>query len=580
MKPSRNGRFLFIVATGLIVILAGVFSLQVQPAGASMGYDHVVDVWERAWNEILASTPAGQYYEAVFAKYDNEIDLLLSRDPVHVMMFWLVAEKFVPGLEAMLDGKGDTVKITEEQIQSMEEAMEWLASMGSEPLRNDIQAELQRFPLEQFVGMTMNEALDYLNANLPPPPQPENGPDSGNGSTPPPENQCVAGYTADCMSGPSLVPGSDGRWAFYVLNGVYFEYPSEWRVELWAGRTDIVSMIPVTDSPESVTADEISLFAGAYPNAIVSKYDPLTYPQQAWLRPPAIWKRLVTLPDLTGSEFLWVDSTDTSFLYVEAMFYDPDTQTAAGMVMPARGELLDAMRDPDFVQDKLPNFRHIVESVRMAAPDWVSEVTPEATTSATYTRKPLPTPETGIGPTQTKSEYQCLAGSAPACPPPTIVPDSNGEWVYYILNGVYFEYPSQWDIEQNYNRDEVHFRPSPESPEGKNTSLLVIQISFSQIPEWPANIADLFPAWERPNTIWRELIGLQDFDGFENLWRLSDTLTYDLEFFFYNKNQQIQVGVVAKIDAATAEKLTTQQAALEMFPSIHHITNSLRISNP
>jgi hypothetical protein len=287
------------------------------------------------------------------------------------MMFWQVVEKFTPGLEAMLDGKGDTVKITEDQVQSLRKALDWLSANGSEFLRSDISAELGRFPLKQFVGMTMNEALNYLNANVPPIPAPQPMPTPVVTSTPAPTStdQCVAGYDPDCLAGPNLVPGMDGQLAYYVLNGVYFEYPSNWRVELWAGRTDILSLIPVEDSPEGLAVDNIPIFAEIGLIAPDAEYDPLTYSQIVWLRPTPVWNRLVVLPDFAGSEFLWANDEDTSYLYMEAIFYDPNSQTAIGALMPFKNDPpIKSVYDPDLVQKLYPNFEHILESLRFWQP--------------------------------------------------------------------------------------------------------------------------------------------------------------------------------------------------------------------
>lgn len=546
MNKSTKRRLWIIITLAALVVLADAIFSQAKPVGASLGYDHVLDVWERAWNEILQYTPAGQYYEALLLKHSDEIQALTGNDPVHIMGLWQVAERFVPGMEALLDGKGDTVQITEEQVHALKDEIDWLASAGSPSLRTDIEIELQQFPLEQFIGMTMNEALDYLNANVPPVPTPEPTPIN----TPPPTsvNQCVAGYDPDCLAGPTLVPNSDGEWAYYVLNGVYFEYPSHWRVELWAGRTDILSLVPMDDSPEGAVVEDIPLFAGVYPDAMVDVYDPLTYPQSAWLRPIPFWQSLVTLPDFKGSEFLWMNDWDTSFIYMEAIFCDPGAQMVMGTIMPIKNDPPnESVHDPELAREEFPNFRHILESFRSQAPEWTEATTPVVTWEITS----------------------------------AIVPNSDGQLAYFILNGVYFEYPSDWDIQQNNYTDEIFFQPTPESPEGKNMSLLAILIYSDQIDDWPENIADLFPAWERPNTKWRELIYLPDFQGFENLWKPSDMPDTDLEFFLYNKNEQIQVGFLARIASpATVEMLTSQEAALRLFPNIHRIIESLRLWRP
>ena len=72
----KNRKPLILVLLAAIAILTGILLTQVKPAGALPGYDHVVDVWEQAWNEILQYTPAGQYYETLFTRHAEEVQAI------------------------------------------------------------------------------------------------------------------------------------------------------------------------------------------------------------------------------------------------------------------------------------------------------------------------------------------------------------------------------------------------------------------------------------------------------------------------------------------------------------------------
>lgn len=55
----------------------------------------------------------------------------------------------------------------------------------------------------------------------------------------------------------------------------------------------------------------------------------------------------------------------------------------------------------------------------------------------------------------------------------------------------------------------------------------------------------------------------------------------DLEFFLYNENEQISVGLLARIkDEHTADLINNAESAKEIFPNIHHIVESIRFSKP
>jgi hypothetical protein len=358
------------LVAGLIIVFA-LFSNQVKPARASFGYDHVLDVWQRVWNEILQYTPAGQYYEVLVLKHGEEVQTLTSNDPVHLIRLWQVAEQFTPGLEAFLDGRGETVQITEEQIHALQAELEWLASVGSKSMQADIETELQRFPLEQLVGMNMDDALDYLNASVSPIPTPEPTPIAIVTITPAPVpvNQCMVGYYPDCLAEPSLVPGSDGQWAYYVLNRVYFEYPSAWRVEQYSNEPSIVSLLPTTDFPESLGEGALYLSAAQMPGVCEIPYDPMTYSQMTWGRPVPIWSNLVSLPDFEGSVFLWSDEWSKPFVYMESYFCDPRTHTDIGFIIALNnGPQNNSFLNLEQMQKFFPNYWRIMSSLRIGSP--------------------------------------------------------------------------------------------------------------------------------------------------------------------------------------------------------------------
>lgn len=358
------------LAAGLIILFA-LFSNQVKPASASLGYDHVVDVWQRLWNEVLKYTPSGRYYESLVLKHGEEVRILVNNDPVHLIRLWQVAEQFTPGLEAFLDGRGETVQIAEEQVHALQAELEWLASVGSESLQADVEAELQRFPLEQLVGMNMDDALDYLDASVSPVPTPEPTPIVvvTHTAAPIPINQCVVGYYPHCLAEPTLVPGSDDQWAYYVLNGVYFEYPSEWRIEQYSNEPSIVSLIPTTDFPESLGEGALHLSAAQMPGLCEIPYNPLTYAQTTWARPAPIWSSLVSLPDFEGSVSLWSDEWSKPFVFMESYFCDPITHTDIGFIIALNNDpQKDSFLTLEQMQEFFPNFWRIMSSLRIGNP--------------------------------------------------------------------------------------------------------------------------------------------------------------------------------------------------------------------
>ncbi|MDO9300341.1 MAG: PxKF domain-containing protein [Anaerolineales bacterium] len=70
---------------------------------------------------------------------------------------------FVPSLQALLDGNGDTITITSEQVTGLQSFLNALVEQGDPELQAAILSELERHPLENMAGATMGEAWAYLN---------------------------------------------------------------------------------------------------------------------------------------------------------------------------------------------------------------------------------------------------------------------------------------------------------------------------------------------------------------------------------------------------------------------------------
>ena len=379
VNKSKKHKFVGIVAIVAFVILFGAFSPLADSVSAMFSDAHVVALLWRVRNEIMLKSPAGQYYEAMFWKHSSEQVQILDNYPEHDEELWRLTRMFVPGLEALLDGKGDTVRITEEQIKGMQAELDWYASVGGLSLRDDIEREQQRFPLENFVGMTMSEALDYINSNWPPELTAESiAPTEVATQTPQPMPTliCVSGFDPNCLAKPSLVSNSNGQWVYYVWNGVYFEYPSTWHVEQWdfepfAG----FSIVPTSDAPEASGMVTVQLWAGHLPIEIenVEQKDLLTLFQKAIGRSfTPTWERYVSLPDFEGVEFLWEDQNTTS-TNLEVILYAENDQIVVGLYIPVIDnqipELIDRksrlIDNPNAVNEIFPNFQHITESLRI-----------------------------------------------------------------------------------------------------------------------------------------------------------------------------------------------------------------------
>jgi len=166
MKFDKRSRWAIVVAG--LVVLSMLLLTQVDSVTATFSDMHMFVVMLRVESEIMQKTPSGQYYDSLFWKHSEELMQIIEPNPGKYEELVRVNRLFIPGLEALLEGKGDTVRITSEQVEGLKAQLDWFYSRGSPALREDIQRELQRLPLDHFVSITMREAWDFINSSWTP----------------------------------------------------------------------------------------------------------------------------------------------------------------------------------------------------------------------------------------------------------------------------------------------------------------------------------------------------------------------------------------------------------------------------
>lgn len=158
-------RWIVLALIGLCVLIMS----QSKPACALWGKAHRVAVLYRVDAEILSKTEAGLYYRDLFWKHNPElIQIYIVNNPDKYDDFLAVVDMFVPALEALVDGHGDNIRLTAEQIEAVEAELDWLFSVASPAFQQDIVKEQTRWPLSEFVGMTMTEVWEYVNTRWTP----------------------------------------------------------------------------------------------------------------------------------------------------------------------------------------------------------------------------------------------------------------------------------------------------------------------------------------------------------------------------------------------------------------------------
>jgi hypothetical protein len=147
----------------LLIAVPGIF-LAAKPdvAHAMRDFFDVVTTFARVEREIMLPTPYGRYYSDLYFENYAELKQILATHPSYRDDMVRLMYLFMPHIEAVLDGRGDEVRITQEQVDQLESFMYEIRDASDGKLRTDIDRELSRTPLQDFVGLSMDETLVYI----------------------------------------------------------------------------------------------------------------------------------------------------------------------------------------------------------------------------------------------------------------------------------------------------------------------------------------------------------------------------------------------------------------------------------
>ncbi len=111
-----------------------------------------------ALNRLFARTEGGQHYRNLFFTHAGEGATIVWRDRALLYAQYRTIQNFTPGIEALVEGRGDEVIITQEMIDNARDMWERLAAAGSPAFTQAINTELERSNnLQDFVGLTFDE---------------------------------------------------------------------------------------------------------------------------------------------------------------------------------------------------------------------------------------------------------------------------------------------------------------------------------------------------------------------------------------------------------------------------------------
>jgi hypothetical protein len=354
MKLGKRSRWM--ISSVIFVIVLAIFFTQVGFVQAISDV-HTGEVLVRLETEIMQKTPAGQYYNSLLGKHVNEFNQIASADLGHVEVLLDDIRVFIPELEALLDGKGDTVEITSEHVKRLKVELDWFAAKGSPALREDIQKEQQRFPLDNFVGMTMSDALVFINSKI--------VFDEMSQQIPMPDVVWQPEPTPELMVKQTFVPGSNGKWSYYFQNGIYLEYPTSYYVRLPIS-DGYVGLVPSRNLPRDWNPSELMvemLNMSVLENDILNPSD--WYPAERIL-----WHREVQNREFEGFEMIQRLS-DTQGVDLIAILYNRENQRLVYIHVYDGDENLPTAERFDYynwINEHYEYFQHMVDHIRLQTP--------------------------------------------------------------------------------------------------------------------------------------------------------------------------------------------------------------------
>ncbi|GAB4530236.1 MAG: hypothetical protein Fur0018_17420 [Anaerolineales bacterium] len=129
--------------------------------------EHTAALFQRMCRELLPTTPLGQHYLDLGYRYFPEMGALLWFDQTTTDQTWRVIDLYSPAVEALLDGKGEDIYITQEMVDELLTSLSLMEARAGDELQQIIQEERASVPWSDMAGLTVAEAWEKLQTAAP-----------------------------------------------------------------------------------------------------------------------------------------------------------------------------------------------------------------------------------------------------------------------------------------------------------------------------------------------------------------------------------------------------------------------------
>jgi hypothetical protein len=106
------------------------------------------------------------YYRGLFTSNANELSFIIATHPALLWQSFDALETWTPAVQALDDGNGDQVIITQTMIDEMVTVLDGIAGEANPALAARIQMELDVLDPDSFVGLTIAEASEQIAGRI------------------------------------------------------------------------------------------------------------------------------------------------------------------------------------------------------------------------------------------------------------------------------------------------------------------------------------------------------------------------------------------------------------------------------
>jgi hypothetical protein len=119
-------------------------------------------------NMLFAASPGGDYYIDLYGQHGSEMGKIGLDDPQLLWDAYGTLQNFLPGLEALVQGRGNDLIVTQEMVDDALDIWQRTAAAASPALAATINTELARYDnLQDFVGLTFAEWFVVIGGEPP-----------------------------------------------------------------------------------------------------------------------------------------------------------------------------------------------------------------------------------------------------------------------------------------------------------------------------------------------------------------------------------------------------------------------------